>query len=191
MKTGIISAIGTLLALCAALPASAITIAFTPSSQSVSVGSATTVDLIVSGLGDSIAPSLGTFDLDIGFDGSVLDFSGATFGNQLDLFGLGDSNAVTSGVATVNLFELSFESVADLNNFQADSFVLATLSFNALSSGSSPLSISINAFGDSNGDPLQADLVMGSVGVVPEPANMSLMGIGVLCVAAVVKRRYN
>lgn len=189
MKTGLISAIGTLLALCTAQPASAITVAFNPSSQSVSVGSATTVDLIISGLGDGIAPSLGTFDLDVGFDPTILGFSGTTFGNQLDLFGFGDVQFATPGVGTVNMFELSLDFAEDLDTLQADSFVLAILSFNALSPGSSPLSFSVNALGDSIGDPLQADLVMGSVGVVPEPAALSLMGVGILCVAAMVKRR--
>ena len=147
MKNRLIAAIGTALALCVALPASATTINFSPSSQSVNVGTTTTVDLVISGLGGGAAPSLGTFDLDIGFDSSILSFSSATFGNQLDLFGLGDINSVTPGVGTINLFELSLESAADLDSLQAGAFTLATLSFTALSNGSSPLSISVNALG--------------------------------------------
>ena len=194
MKIRLIAALATALAICLALPASATIISFSPSSQLVNVGSTTTVDLIISGLGDGAAPSLGTFDLDIGFDASVLTFNGATFGNQLDLFGLGDINSVTAGVGTINLFEVSLESAADLDSLQAGSFTLATLSFTALSDGSSPLSISVNALGDSLGDPLQAELVAGSINsirninTVPEPSSLLLVGIGMLGMSLLAKK---
>lgn len=185
MKNTTITAIGTALCLLAPLPASAITIELSPSSQTVNIGSSTSVDLVISGLGDGVAPSLGTFDLDVGFDPSILGFSGATFGDQLDLFGLGSIQDVIPGVGTVNLFELSFDLADDLNVLQQQAFVLATLSFDALASGSSALSISVNALGDANGDALQANLVAGVVDVqranqVPEPASLTLFGLGLL-----------
>lgn len=194
MKNRLITAFGIALAICVALPASAITIEFNPSSQSVNVGSTTTVDLIISGLGDGAAPSLGTFDLDIDFDSSILAFNSATFGNQLDLFGLGDINAVTSGVGIINLFELSFESAADLDSLQAGAFTLATLSFTALNDGSSTLGISVNALGDSIGDPLQAELIAGNISsisginTVPEPSSLLLVGIGMLGMSLLAAR---
>ena len=58
MKNRLIAAIGIALAICVAPPASATTIEFNPSSQSVNVGSTTTVELVISGLGGGAAPSL-------------------------------------------------------------------------------------------------------------------------------------
>lgn len=192
MKSRLIAAVATALSLLAPLPAGAITVGFQPASPSVLVGSPTSIVLVISGLGEGVAPSLGSFDLDVGFDSSILAFNGATFGNQLDLFGLGNVSAVTPGVGTANLFELSLDTAADLDALQAGNFTLATLSFTALSVGNSPLSIAANAFADSLGNPLNADLVAGSIGSttpVPEPSNVMLMGIGLAAVMAAIARR--
>ncbi|CAA9889722.1 PEP-CTERM-sorting domain protein (fragment) [Candidatus Methylobacter favarea] len=75
-----------------------------------------------------------------------------------------------------------------MNTLQAGSFTLATLSFNALSAGVSPLTISLNAIGDANGDSLSIEPVTaGPVtveanadGSVPEPATWLLVSLGVL-----------
>jgi hypothetical protein len=185
MKKKLIAAIGTLLALCITPPVSAITIGFNPSSQLVGIGSTAMVDLVISGLGDGAAPSLGTFDLDVGFDPSILSFSSATYGNQLDLFGLGDIQFLTIGVGTVNLFELSLDFADDLDNLQTNSFFLATLSFNTIASGNSELNITVNALGDSNGNQLQNELLVGNVDVqsvnqVPVPPAFLLLGSGLI-----------
>ena len=171
-----------LLALILALPIAATpVIRFNPAAQSVNAGSTVTVDLVVSGLTDNAAPSLGTFDLNVNFDRSILTFNGAIFGSQLDLFGLGDIRFATLGVGTVNLFELSLESAADLDNLQAGAFILAILSFTATGIGTSGLDVSLNALGDSLGNPVTADIVSGSIASigasVPEPSTLALVGL--------------
>lgn len=157
------------------------TIAVVPSIQAVNVGDAVTVDLQISGLGNGTAPSLGIFDIDFGFDPSLLVFSSVLYGSGLDVLDLGSWQATTPGVGTVNLFELSFDSADDLNALQADSFALATLSFNALASGSSPFTLSLNAVGDAYGADLPVTWSGGSVTIaapvatsVPEPETLAL-----------------
>ena len=194
MKMNLLTASAAILSLFIALPATALTIEFNPASQSLSAGSALVVDLVVSGLVDNATPSLGTFDLDVSFDSSVLNFSGATFGDQLNLSSLGDVSAVTPGTGTVNLFELSLESANDLDNLQAGSFTLATLSFNAIAEGTSSLKLTLNALGDSLGDPLTATVAGGSVIVqsiatVPVPPALPMLLASLLVIGTMSSSR--
>ncbi|PXF55063.1 MAG: hypothetical protein C4B58_15295 [Deltaproteobacteria bacterium] len=161
----------------------AISIGFEPISQMVGVGDSVDVALVISELGIGYAPSVGTFDLDIFFDSTILAFNSATFGDsvlgdQLDLWGFGSLAEITPATGTVNLFELSFDTVDDLNTFQADSFTMATLTFDTLAVGTSSLDIGINALSDAWGAPLSADVQGGSVAPVPEPATVFLVGTG-------------
>jgi len=148
----------------------------------------------ISGLGIEVAPSLYDYSIDISFDSSHLSFSEASFGdsvlgNQLDLFDLGnDSGALVKDVDLLNIYEFSFDEVTDLNDYQADSFTLATLSFNILQYGNSQLSFIGYDLGDTNldefgiGNLLTATLGTGTVSTVPVPAAFWLMasGLGLL-----------
>ncbi len=194
MRTAFVTILGGALLLVAAAPSGAITIGFDPSDQSVTVGSAVNVGVVVSGLGAGAAPSLSTFDLDATFDNSILPFLSFTFGepslgDQLDLASLGSITDVTAGAGVVNVFELSFDSPADLDALQSGNFTLGTLHFSAQSAGASALGIGVNALGDANGDPLTADVLAGRVAVsgvpvlVPEPAPLLLLLAGIVGVA--------
>lgn len=191
MKIILKMALGALCFLFGALPSYALTISLTPTSQTVAVGQTIQFDLMVSGLGSGVAPSLATYDVDISFDPGILAFTGAAFGdtvlgNQLDLFGFGSISVATSGVGTVNLFELSFDDPADLNLLQSENFTLAALSFVALSPGTSALGINVNALGDAFGDPLTAQQVGAQATVsqasnsnpIPEPGGLALAMVG-------------
>lgn len=174
------------LALASASSFAAVSITASPSSQSVSAGSSVTVDINIAGLGGGTA--LGTFDIDLGFDPAVLSYASTSFGNQLDLFGLGDLQSATLGAGKVNLFELSLESIADLNSLQASAFKLATVTFTAIGAGTdSALSLTANALGDAEGASISAPLTGVTVTVtsaVPEPAAYVLMVAGLAGLAA-------
>jgi hypothetical protein len=60
--------------------ASAVTLSLEPSSQDVGLGGTASVDLVISGMGDTGAPSLGAFLTEITFDPAILAFSGVDYG---------------------------------------------------------------------------------------------------------------
>ena len=168
-------------------PAFAISIDVLPQAQEVTDGTSFNVDIAISGLGDTQSPSLSTYDLDLAFDTSVLSFSSVVFGNQLDVFGLGDVTAVDSSVSgLVNLYELSLDLPSDLDASQLPAFTLATLTFDAVGTGVSALSITKTILGDSIGDPLTATVQDASVIVtskpvgVPEPGTLLLFVLGLV-----------
>jgi hypothetical protein len=145
------------------------------SAQVLSIGSGTiapggtdTVDLNISGLGNGTA--LGAYDINVGFNPSVVNFSSAAFGDpslgdQLNLQGYGTINAINPGNGTVELFELSLDDPGTLIGSQTSSFTLATLTFDGVGVGGSPLALSVNAIGDENGNPLTTSLAGGSITV--------------------------
>jgi hypothetical protein len=166
--------------------AHAISLSFVPAAQEVVVGDPVAVSLVISDLGDGTAPSLSTFDLDVLFDPLILSvnsvaFGDPLFGDQLDLFGLGSLTDVTPGVGSVNLFALSLDDPLDLENMQAESFTMATLTFDTLAEGTSAVGLSINALGDAVGNALTAQVSGGSVTAapVPEPGTLLLLGAGI------------
>lgn len=171
----------------------AIALEFVPPTQNVSLGSTAEVAIKITDLGNLTAPSLGTYDIDVNFNSAILSLNSVTFGDpvlgdQLDLFGLGSLALATPSSVSINLFELSFDSVDDLNNLQAADFILARLLFDTAGAGISALTFKINALGDALGDPLTASVQDSSVtvtgvAVVPEPSSLSLLLLGTLLLA--------
>ena len=174
--------------LSASTAAQAITLSFDPASSEVSVGSSVSVNLVVSDLADSAAPSLGTYDLDVLFDPARFSLAGVAFGDpvlgdQLDLFDAGSLSGYDDSVpGTLNVFEISFDLPADLDDLQAGSFTLFTLTFDALAEGTSSLDIESLILGDALGDPLTSAVVPGSITAtaLPEPAAATLVALGSL-----------
>lgn len=106
------------------------------------------------------------------------------YGDQLDVFGLGSitrtTPPATPTTGAVELFELSLDSEDDLNDLQASEFTLATLTFDTLGAGISPLDMTIKSLGDAGGVSITPYAVgTGSVRVtanaVPEPSVLFLL----------------
>ncbi|MEQ1560352.1 MAG: cohesin domain-containing protein [Methyloglobulus sp.] len=160
--------------------AQAATLQINPISTQVDKGKTFSVSINISGLRSTQA--LGGYDISLGYNTDLLQFKSATFGDpklgdQLDLSGKGlNSPLVTADSSSINLIEFSLDDSADLLAKQADDFTLATLYFTALTTGTSPLALSLNSLSDSEANPLLASSNNGSVTInapvnaVPLPA---------------------
>ncbi len=205
MKKIIRSLLGAALLLLSAGPSQAITLSFNPIAQNIAAGSPVDVALVISGLGDGIAPSLSTFDVDVSFDPGILDFSAVTFSPLLGDLAFGEAVTSFDGSVpgVVNLFELSLlegDSVTCifcippfLDDLQPASFILATITFDSLSAGTSTLGIKLNALADAFGEPLTAEASDANITVngssVPESTALMLLGAGLMVFRITRQRR--
>jgi hypothetical protein len=162
-------------------------------------GNSVDIGIGISGLGSAVAPSLSTYDLDLDFDPTYLSFARVEYGdsllgNQLDLFNLGSNpaSAELTSPGVVNLFEVSGDSVADLNSLQASSFILATVTFDVLNAGASQLELVSNALGDAGGNSL-AHLIVApaTITTVPLPPAFFMMFSGLFTILATKKNLPN
>jgi hypothetical protein len=164
--------------LCMCAPARAnVVLGFDPSFEQVPLGIPFSVNLTVAGLGNGTA--LGTYDIDVTYDSAIIKLSSVTYGTSLDVLGLGSIQGTTFGPGTVNVFELSLDSTADLNALQPSAFTLVHLDFMSSSYGTSPLNMNINALGDANGNSLTALVNQGSV-AVPQPPALFLIALSLV-----------
>jgi hypothetical protein len=119
---------------------------------------------------------------------------GITFGTGLDVLGLGlNFQGFDDTVAgLVNAFDVSLDSIADLNSLQPGAFTLFTVTFNAMSEGASLLGLTANALSSAEGSSLAAAALNGSsvsvVAPVPLPAAAWLLISG-LAGAGVFRRK--
>lgn len=193
MKMTWLRLLGLWFALGLAAPAFA-TVILSVGSQTVTQGNLTTVDVNVSGLGNGTA--LGGYDLNVGFDPSLLSFSSVAYGDpvlgdQLNLGFFSPLTLTTPGTGTTDIAELSLDPSFWLTSFQAPSFTLAALTFDALSPGLSSLTLSVNALADQNGNSISPGIVIGSIDVssagnstpVPEPGTLALFAVGLVGLA--------
>ena len=172
--------------------AKAAAISIIPAGTSADVGDIVTIDIVASGLGaPASAPSLGTYDLTLGFDPLVVSFVDVEWGSGLDVLGLGE-HPETCYPAWMSWTSSNCRWTArrDLDLLQPSSFLLARLRFLAIGEGSSPLLLSANALSDAGGGDIPADTQDGRIRV-PEPLSgvLLLLGVASARVRAVRRRK--
>lgn len=164
------SCFAALLGICAAVPGQAAVVAIHPATTSAAVGQSVLVDVDISDLVDGAAPSLGAFDIDLHFDPAVLTLTQLTFGDGLNVLGLGGNpQEVTEGTGVVNAFELSLDASDDLNTLQSGAFTLFTLTFQAISAGTAELSLTLNSLANAEAFEIAATSAGSSIEVAPVP----------------------
>lgn len=177
--------------------AHAISIDLVADQASVNTGNLVSVAVNISGLNNTSAPSLGVYDLDITFDNNLflldnLVWGDSSKGNQLDLTGFGSVQSSNLSTGLINLFELSVDDIASLNNGQAGAFTLFTLVFNAIAIGSGNFSLGANLLGDAEGEYLSLNTINNTQVTVtnvtvPEPSSWLLM-LGLVAVVVLRSR---
>jgi hypothetical protein len=136
---------GMFVALSAVSAHAALTIGFSPTSQTVPLGSSPQVDLIATFDAEPApAARLGGWDLILTYDASIISFSSVSFGTAL-------GNSLQSGSSSagqVGFIEVSLDSPVP---FQPASFKLATLTFSADNVGFSDLFLRVGQGGLTTG----------------------------------------
>lgn len=159
---------------------SAVSLNFVPSEQTLGVGNQAMVDVVVSELGGTL---VGAFDFSVNFEPSIVSFSNSSFGIELGGPAQSIQATLEPGPGTVNFSEVSL--VPDLTTVQdgTSDLTLFSITFDALSIGTSPLSftggisLDFDFLGDQNGIRIAIDTIgTGSINVVPIPGAIWLMG---------------
>ena len=173
------------LGLALSLNANAINIELTTDKNALTLGDTLAIEVRISGLNHGSSPSLGAYDLDFNYDSNLfaihsIMWGDATQGNQLDLMNYDSLQDSSSGNGWLNLFELSFDSAADLNLLQAGEFILFSVLLHTITNGSGIFSLTANSVSDAYGEELfiapinNLSVVVNSVSV-PEPSSMLLL----------------
>jgi len=147
--------------------ATSITWSIVPFSLTVTAGQTASADVVIAGKPAGRPPSVGAFDFTVTFNPAILSPTGITFGPFLGNPSIFEAlTAFSFSTGSAEFAEVSLLTPAQLDALQPSSFKLATVSFNALSSGNTALLISQATVDDAFGNK------------IPEPGTLLLLGSG-------------
>ncbi len=190
-KPVLVSIVGIALLLMPAA-AGAISIGFSPGSQTVGLGNSAFVDVTISDLAGEVVSA---YDLDVAYDPAILTATDVVFGPLLgdEFFFEVFNDFDLSGSGVVDFAQLSLLSDFELASMQPDAFVLATIEFDAIGEGTSSLDfvapLEIRGLG---GSTLDVDPASGSVTVpapIPEPITMLAVGLSITGLGGYIRKR--
>jgi hypothetical protein len=161
--------------------------------SSYQVGDTLIADFIISDIEEDalgFQKLLASFDFNVSWDDTILEYASASFGNKLDVGAGSDHNLLDVMNDSLGLTEISYAWWDELLQAQdgLSHFVLASLNFNVTGTGSGELNLTQLAFGDDFGDAFTDvnsrdkaySVASGNPVDVPEPMSVILMLIG-LC----------
>jgi hypothetical protein len=169
--------------------ANAATLNITPDTQDAVVGNSFSANVVFDSQGKGLG--LGAYNFDFAYDSSRLVFQSATFGSGLDVFGLGSLQATKTSTASINFYELSFDSTADILANQSSAFTLVTLHFTTLATGSSTLGLTGISLADASGADLAfvTNSAQVNVAAVPEPESYAMLLAGLGLMGLIARRK--
>lgn len=170
----------------------AVSLQFNPSTNSVNNGDTITVKAVISGLGMPGPTEVGSFDIYLGFNSSLLVWVSTDFTTLLgdrtasEAFTLADWGLDTLAPpnnAFAEAVDVSFLTNAQLEALQPASFTLATFTFDATGTGNVTFNNLGGPIDDGNGV-----LIAGTkTPSLPEPSSLLLMVSGLACWPSVRK----
>ncbi|HSR50531.1 MAG TPA: cohesin domain-containing protein [Acidobacteriota bacterium] len=149
--------------------AAAPTVEFQADGGSTTVGGTVQVRVEATGLPTGVSPALGAYDLQVGFDPANLTLNSISFAEPLGNEAGGEVvHQDFPGVGTLDAVAVSLLLPADLVSLQQDNpFLLFTLTFEALATGTHPVTLAANASpSDENGNSLPSQAMDGQVQVL-------------------------